>query len=986
MKAPHLLLRQVPRFALWLTVASLGQAQTAIWRGPAATNPNSAADWWTGSYWSTGSAPAGAAAVAVIEDGVLGDTTSPLRSQPGLTAGGTTELGGIRFDSAGGADAARAWPGVIFGAEGSHTVRLAGSGISVPTRAPNAPHVVLNYGTTLEFTNSATISGQPPSSDRTGTGHPVRIVATNGSTVSFRDQSSAGSGAVFIHPNARLEFLGDSSAANALIIAGGSRNRLTPDQLPPPDASQTPAFVAFRGAASLGYALIRTDGRVEFHDTATAGRGFIESGGETWFFGQSSLGSAVIQRSSQIIFMDQATAGTGIIGASLVEFKRQSTAGRAVIGAGTVRFSDQATAGLVERIYSDRLEVLDQADLSTAGSLGARLLDISGARATGGSSARNAAGTSVPAGSVVADNACDVAVRNLMMFGGTIHLGSNNLVVTGTYLDGKISDTGGAYRDQENREFTGGGLIIRGYTRVSHPDNDYSGATQIQRGTLLLAGGALSRTTVDQGALLYGIGVIKGHLINNGTVNTNLFTDQWGRTLRVRGDYHQGVTGNLQMLMLPTARDSLDIEGVASLAGGILHFLGDAAFSQRETINFFNATGRTGQWAAINLPTIAAGYSARVNYTATGAQLVIEQAAQQSSLRGMSVAPPEQLLVLTPMGYKGGGEVRSLFGLGDAAGAETLVQAVNAHDPTAYSLMPATSLLAAIGRQHGAERQAGAWREALREHQLVLTSELSQRRERLDAGSWSAAATQADGFLASALWRNGDLVVAGSLAGERARSHPAGGGAFAIDRVSPGLALRFARDRTFVTLGTTVALERYDLSRPIEFPGTRLLARGTPQATRLDASLAAGHSFGRRSWMLTPSVGVLLSRWALEDFTEQGVAAGAAALTGWQSRALLAQAGLELKARLLEGRLVPRLQLNWLGVLGSSRSLGVRYQGASEGFTLPGIAPDQRLWQMALACDWRMNDRCAASVSLGGARGPQSQVTSEFAAGLRYAF
>ena len=109
-------------------------------------------------------------------------------------------------------------------------------------------------------------------------------------------------------------------------------------------------------------------------------------------------------------------------------------------------------------------------------------------------------------------------------------------------------------------------------------------------------------------------------------------------------------------------------------------------------------------------------------------------------------------------------------------------------------------------------------------------------------------------------------------------------------------------------------------------------------------------------------------------------------LEGWRSRALFARAGVAAKGRLLEGRLVPRFQVNWIGTASSSRELPVRYAGAADSFLLPGVTPDRSLWQAGFACDWRVNEDCAASFSIGGTHGRQSRITSEFSAGLRYAF
>lgn len=1005
------MMKQLPDFASlrrllvpWLLGCTLAHAQTAIWRGPVVTDPNTSAFWHFGDLWNTGSAPYGATATAVIQDGVIDDFTSPLRADVALTLkSDLTELGGIRFDSAGGSEASRIWPDVYVERETTPapTLRLTGFGIDVPVRAPNAPRLWLGFlgnGPVMEFTGSATISGSPPSSDKTGTGHAVRITVNNGATLRFRDQSSAGSGALFIHPGARLEFSGTGSGGRALILGGGGRSRLTPDQLPAPAPDAPDSLISFRGGASLEHALIRTDGRVEFHDNATAGRGFIESTGETWFFGQSTAGQAVVQRGGgSLIFMDQSTAGSALIySPSLIEFRRQSSAGTAMIRADILRFRDSANAGSAWVVGANRLEVLDQADLSKStltprisDSIRVRVLDLSGARTASGSSARIAASQGAAAGTVVADNAREVGVRSLWSLGtdSRIHLGSNTLVLEGyATIQGRITDAGGAYRDDANRDFTGGGLIIRGgYMQVSHPDNNYSGETRVESGTLALAGGALSKTVINQHAVLQGSGTIRGHLINNGTVNTDLPSLGANRTLTVQGDYHQGVTGNLQMRMRTDDRNTLNIAGQATLAGGILHFYGGEPFSAGATIGFFNAASRSGQWAAINLPGVAAGWRARVSYTATGAQLVIEPAATISSLHGATLAPEEQLVVLTPLGYRSDTEVRSVFGLGTAP-VETLVQAVAAHDPAAYSLLPAGSRLSALALQQDVEKFSRTDPGVLPERTLILVGGLQQRRESFAPAAGPAGDGRAGGFVSGGIWRADAITVGGLLAYESARHTPSAGGTFSLDRVSPGLFARAGLGDTFLAVSATYTHEEYDLSRPIVFPGTNLVARAAPRAARIDAGVLAGHSFRLGPCRLVPSAGVFATRWRLSEVTESGVPAGAAVLQGWRDRALLARLGLDLEAGLPDQRVTARLSLRWLHELDSARELGVSFAGLPENFALAGLPTDTDLFQAGLRAECRLSRQLTASLGAGLTHGRTARITSEFSGGLRWDF
>jgi hypothetical protein len=308
---------------LLFLAAGLLPAQTATWAGPVATNPAANALWSPNLNWSTNVPPSGSTATAVFHDGVLGDPTSPLRAAAVLNRDTHTDLAGIRFESAGGSDTARVWPEIVIATTGRHDVML-GDGLAVPLRAPHAPVIRLEANTSLTFVNSARISGVAPVHG--GAGHTVQIRAGRDSRLLFSGQSDAGYSELLIHQGAQLSFSANSRAGTALILGGGRTSAPTPGILPSPDPAQPDSIISFVHQASLDRALIRTGGRVEFHDEATAGSGFIQSSGEVWFYGRSTSGQ-MMGGGNLLVFTDQARGG-GRLSGNHVEFRQQANADR----------------------------------------------------------------------------------------------------------------------------------------------------------------------------------------------------------------------------------------------------------------------------------------------------------------------------------------------------------------------------------------------------------------------------------------------------------------------------------------------------------------------------------------------------------------------------------------------------------------------------------------------------------------------------------
>jgi hypothetical protein len=230
------------------------------------------------------------------------------------------------------------------------------------------------------------------------------------------------------------------------------------------------------------------------------------------------------------------------------------------------------------------------------------------------------------------------------------------------------------------------------------------------------------------------------------------------------------------------------------------------------------------------------------------------------------------------------------------------------------------------------EKYSQTEHDALPERTLVVAAEMSYRRESfVPGGPGPAGAGRAGGFVSGAFWRSGAVALGGILAYENSRHLPAGGGVFALDRVSPGV-------------------------------------------------------FFRADLTLTPTAGIFATRWRLREATETGLPAGATIFEGWQDRTLYAQSGIDFAVALLDRRFTVRVSGRWLHELDSARQLGVRFAGAPDRFSLAGVPADRDLLQGGLRAEFRIGRTVDANFGASVTHGRVARMVSEFSGGIRWQF
>jgi uncharacterized protein with beta-barrel porin domain len=380
----------------------------------------------------------------------------------------------------------------------------------------------LGIGGSLNFLNTST-AGSATITNNPGVGAGG---STFFGTLGGTDTSSAGTAHITNNNMGSTSFLANTTAASATITnnSGGTTN--FQDQS---TAASATIVNNSGGTTQFGVPVVGTD-------TATAGSANItnHAGGITEFTAATTAGSATITNDAGgfLQFGDSgagsstATAGNAVITSNgTTSFNANTTAGSSTITTGSgghVFFFDSSTGGSARFITS-------------AGGT----FDMSGLTAPGMS-----AGSIEGAGSYVLGSK-------------QLTVGSNNLSTT---VSGVISGIGGSLTKVGT-----GALTLSGI-------NTYSGATNVNGGTLVVDGAIASSTltTVNAGGTLAGRGTVGTTAINGGTLSPGSAAGTFG-PLIVTGNLSFTAASTYMIQVNSTTASSTSVIGTATLGGATVN-------------------------------------------------------------------------------------------------------------------------------------------------------------------------------------------------------------------------------------------------------------------------------------------------------------------------------------------------------------------------------------------------------------------------------
>jgi outer membrane autotransporter protein len=268
-----------------------------------------------------------------------------------------------------------------------------------------------------------------------------------------------------------------------------------------------------------------------------------------------------------------------------------------------------------------------------------------------------------------------------------------------------------------------------------------------------------------------------------------------------------------------------------------------------------------------------------------------------------------------------------------------------------------------------------------------MSSSKGQRRTNLESVSGlPEAKSSLAGGTAGVAWHNEGFALGAAVTQEDGDLDLDGDGSKAgLKSTMPAVFFQYAADKWFVNASAAFSRDDYDLQRRVVFAGFDRTARGTTSGTRNDFTANIGTTFRSPSWVFTPQVGVLASRWELDRFTETGAAGANLAIFDQSTSSLRTRAGFEATAA--GQRFSPQIAVFWLHETKDDRSLQAAFAGAGNSpYAAPGRPVDANAIQASLGVDCRLGKHAVLNASVAGLWGGNARVTSDISAAFRWEF
>jgi autotransporter-associated beta strand protein len=491
----------------------------------------------------------------------------------------------------------------LFNSSDAGTSTITNDGFFRFNNLSTAGDATLTNNVNLYFVNSAsagdatvtTTNGGSTQIDDIASGGDATFITQNGGTFNISGLSSSGTTAGSIE-GAGSYVLGaknlevgsndlSTTVSGVISGAGGSLTKVGTGTLV---LSGTNTYT---GATTVANGTLWITGSIA---SATVD---VSAGGTLAYAGSGSSGSATITNHGGINFWNASTADDAAItndsGASMAFFSNSTAENATIANAGVLHFLDNSTA-------ADATVTTNSGGhtrfFNTSSSGHARF--IANVGGTFDISGLSSGGTTV--GSI--EGAGDFVLGN-----NNLEVGSNDLDTT---VSGVLSGVGGSFTKTGN-----GTLNLTGV-------NTYTGATDVDDGTLRVNGSlASSLTTINSGATLGGTGALGNITINGGTLAPG---NSIG-TITVNGDLIFGPGSTYDIEVSPTDADRTDVTGFATLDGTVQATFEAGSYMERDYTILSAAGGLGGSTfdslSTINLPS---GFAASLDYSGNDVLLTLE--------------------------------------------------------------------------------------------------------------------------------------------------------------------------------------------------------------------------------------------------------------------------------------------------------------------------------------------------------------------------
>ncbi|MFI5337423.1 MAG: autotransporter domain-containing protein, partial [Opitutales bacterium] len=533
--------------------------------------------------------------------------------------------------------------------------------------------------------------------------------------------------------------------------------------------------------------------------------------------------------------------------------------------------------------------------------------------------------------------------------GGTV-VNGGTLVASSASLpanQGVAINTGGTLAFNQNADgtfggnITGGGPIEKLGSGALTLTQTTTSPVDIRAGSLFTNGG-IGTTNVFAGGLLGGNGTVNGNLTNSGIVSPGYSPG----TIHVTGNYLQNASGILLIqLASASSYDQLVVTGTATL-GGTLQVDTLGGYKPGIGVPFpvlTAAGGVNGKFGALT-GSATNTYGAAVAATVTNSANVATFELVQLPFAGFALTPNQQAVAAAAQASP------SLTAALDAVPlASQFPAALNALSPQGYEIWSdiafdhATALTTRLARDDGA---------TLGHDNFYFDA--SQRRSRaradLDVGS--------NVFTSSAFLVGGDHVMDPNLTlggffeyGQTHAGLGSPGSRTTLKDKTIGARAVWTQDKWYALGVVGYSFDDYNSTRNIVFPGTTAVAGSSTSGHQWFADLTLGRHFTSGAVTISPFVGVLMSRWHADSFTETGAGVFDATLYGQSAHSLSTQAGLEGSTDWSIFSLVvrPHFRAAWLSELeNGSRTISAAFGPVNYGVKTRGPQRDSALLSAGL--------------------------------------